>query len=76
MLVADIFMEDLEQATMSSAPTGMKLKIWKRYINDSFKVVKKEKRDELTEHLNHMDSSPWGVSKSQTRWKSRAAFLS
>ena len=41
VVVVDIFMEDLKQSAMSSAPTSVNPKIWKRYINDSFKVVRK-----------------------------------
>ena len=36
--------------------TSVKLKIWKYYIDNSFELVKNKKRDELTEHLNHMDA--------------------
>ena len=41
VVVAGMFMEDLKQSTMSSAPTNVKLKVRKRYINNSFEVVKK-----------------------------------
>ena len=41
--VADLYMKDLEEKSMDSAPLEMKLKMWKRYIDDSFEIVKKPK---------------------------------
>ena len=53
--VADLYMEDLEEKSMDSAPPEMKPKMWKRYIDDSFEIVKKNQRDLFTDHLNSMD---------------------
>ena len=58
VVVAVMFIENVEQFTMSSTPPGVKPKIWKRYmyINDSFEVMKEEQRNSLTEHLSSMDT--------------------
>ena len=59
---------------MSSTTPGVKPKIWKRYISDSFKVGKKEQRNVVTDHLNIMDSM--GVSSSWMSQRLRVAFHS
>ena len=33
----------------------MKTKIWKRYVDDSFEIIKKDQRDSFTEHLNSIN---------------------
>ena len=33
----------------------MKPKMWKRYIDDSFEIVKRNQRDLFTDHLNSID---------------------
>ena len=37
---------------MDTAALDIRPKIWRRYIDNSFKVVQLDKWDELTEHLN------------------------
>ena len=55
--VADLYMEDLENQLMDTASLEMKPKMWKRYIDDSFEVLKWNQRDLFTEHLNGMDAT-------------------
>jgi hypothetical protein len=43
--VSDLYMEDLEERAMDTAPPETKPKIWKRYIDDSFEIVKRDQRD-------------------------------
>ena len=40
--VSDLHMEELEERAMEEATDEVRLKIWKRYIDDSFEVLKKE----------------------------------
>ena len=55
-VVLDMFMENLDKTAMDTAPSAMKPKIWKRYIDDSFEVVSKCPRDALTEHFNSINT--------------------
>ena len=48
-VVSDMYMEDLEDEDMDTAPQDTRSSMWRRYIN-SFEVVK---QDELTEHHRH-----------------------
>ena len=50
-------MEYLEEEPMDTAPQDMRLKIWHRYREDSFKVIHRDKRDKLTAHLNSIDKN-------------------
>ena len=50
VVISDMFMESLEEEAMDTAPLDTRPKIWQRYIDDSFEVVCKDKRDELTQH--------------------------
>ena len=43
------------------APPEMKPKIWIRYVDDSFEIIKKDQKDSFTEDLNSMD--PTGIIK-------------
>ena len=54
-LVANLFMEDLEvQATRTSTspPT-----LWKRFVDDTFTIIKKNNRDSFLQHLNSIHPS-------------------
>ena len=55
-----MFMEYLEEEAMDTALPDMRLKIWHRYIDDSFEVVRRDKRDELTRHLNTINKT-WSM---------------
>ena len=57
VVVADMYMEDLEEEAMDTTPQDTRPTMWRRYINDSFEVVKRDKRDELTTHLNSIDTT-------------------
>ena len=55
VVVADLYMEDLEDKSMDTAPPEMKPKMWKRYIDDSFEIIKRNQGDLFTDHLNSID---------------------
>jgi len=56
-LVANSFMESLEQKLIATAPEDLKPKLWKRYVDDILEVVKRGSVDKLTEFLNTLDES-------------------
>ena len=55
VVVSNLFMEDYEEMAITIAPPEMKPKIWKRYIDDSFEIIKKDQRDPFTDYLNSID---------------------
>ena len=56
-IVANLFMEHLEQAAIATAPMDCRPKFWKRYVDDILDIVKKDKTSTLNEHLNTIDST-------------------
>jgi len=56
-LVANLFTEYLEQKLPDTAPMELKPRLWKRYVDDIFEVVKKSSVEGLTEFLNNLDDS-------------------
>ena len=54
-VVANLFMEDLEQRAMESASGELRPTLWKRYANDMLEVIKRGKVDEWSAHLKSMD---------------------
>ena len=49
-LVANLFMEEIEVQAISTSTTPPTL--WKRYVDDTFTVIKKNNRDSFLQHLN------------------------
>ena len=56
-IVVNLFMEDLEQKIIATAPEHCKPLFWRRYVDDIISVVKKGKENELQLHMNAMDNS-------------------
>ena len=54
-IVANLFMEDLEQRAMESASGELRPTLWKRYVDNTLEVIKRGKVDEWSAHLNSMD---------------------
>ena len=49
-IVANLFMEDLEvQAIRTLSPPPA---LWKRFVDDTFTIIKKENRNSFLQHLN------------------------
>ena len=44
-MVSNLYMEDHEEKSIQSVSLDMKPNIWKRYVDDSFEIVKKDPRD-------------------------------
>jgi len=55
--VANMFMEHLERKLLDTAPEDLKPTLWKRYVDDILKLVKKDSVQKLTEFLQKMDDS-------------------
>ena len=56
-IAANIFMEDLEQKAISTAPPDIRPKLWLRYVDDILEVVNKDSVQRLTDHINQIDTS-------------------
>ena len=56
-VIANLFMEWLEQQAILTAPITCKPKLWKRYVDDVMEVARKGCEQELTEHLNSIDNT-------------------
>ena len=53
LIVANLFMEDLEVQAINTSPTPTVL--WKRYVDDTFTIIKKANRSSFLEHINSID---------------------
>ena len=56
-IVANLFMEDLEQRAIETAPSECKPRLWKRYVDDIVSVINRGQADNLKDHLNTIDST-------------------
>ncbi len=54
-IIANLFMEDLEQKAIATAPDHCKPKFWKRYVDDVASAVKRGQSENLKDHLNTID---------------------
>ena len=54
-IIANIYMEFLEQKALTTAPMNCKPRLWKRYVDDVLEIIAKGEIDNLTEHLNQTD---------------------
>ncbi|XP_072030474.1 uncharacterized protein [Amphiura filiformis] len=56
-IVANLFMEWLEQEAITTAPLDCKPKLWRRYVDDILEIINKDSTQKLTDHLNTTDQS-------------------
>ena len=56
-IVANLYMEWLEQEAIVTAPLDIKPRLWKRYVDDVLEVVKKDSVEQLTTHINQIDKT-------------------
>ena len=57
LILANFFMEWLEQQAIATAPIDCKPKLWKRYVDDILEIIKRGKVQALTDHLNRIDKT-------------------
>ena len=57
VVVSNLFMEDLEQKALQTAPPDIKPRFWRRFVDDVFEVVKRASEEALTAHLNSIDTT-------------------
>ncbi|XP_072041149.1 uncharacterized protein [Amphiura filiformis] len=56
-IVANLYMEWLEQEALVTAPLDIKPRLWKRYVDDVLEIVKKGSAEQLTAHINQIDKT-------------------
>ena len=56
-IVANLFLEDLEERAIDTAPPECKPNVWLRYVDDVLAVVKVGKVERLMEHMNTVDQT-------------------
>ena len=56
-ILANFFMEWLEQQAIATAPIDCKPKLWKIYVDDVLEIIKRGKVEALTGHLNGTDET-------------------
>ncbi|XP_072042857.1 uncharacterized protein [Amphiura filiformis] len=56
-IVANLYMEWLEQQAIATAPLDCAPKYWRRYVDGVLEVIKKDTTEKLTEHLNKVDET-------------------
>ena len=54
-IVANLFMEDLEIKALATSPHPPSL--WKRFVDDTFIILKKSHKNSLLKHLNSIDNN-------------------
>ena len=54
-IVVNIFMEDFENRALATSPCTPK--IWKRFVDDAFTVIKKNQKEAFLNHLNSIHNS-------------------
>jgi len=58
-IIANLFMEWLEQRATATAPVNCRPRLWKRFVDDTLEVIKRGSVTQLIEHLilNSVDST-------------------
>ena len=56
-IMSGFFMEDLEKQAIATAPEVCRLSLWKRYVDDILEKIKVGHTQQLTEHLNAIDTT-------------------
>ena len=56
-IVANLFMEHLEQVAIATAPINYRPRMWKRYVDDILDVIKTGMTQHMTDHINRVDET-------------------
>ena len=62
-IVANLFMENFEMRALQSPPNAPLL--WKRFVDDTFVILKKAHKEEFLTHINSVDSNIQFTSEDQ-----------
>ncbi|XP_072044089.1 uncharacterized protein [Amphiura filiformis] len=73
-IIANIFMEWLEQEAIATAPMECKPKMWKRYVDDILEIIKKGLRNDSRNISTQ--STPLRTSSSRTKRKKTTRYRS
>ena len=57
VVVSNLYMEDVEQKALTTAHPEVRPRLWRRFVDDSYEVLKRAKVEEWTAHLNQIDST-------------------
>ena len=52
-IIANLFMEDLETGALNTSQHPPSL--WKRYVDDTLTIIKKDHKDTFLDHINSID---------------------
>ena len=64
-IVANLPMESFEMRALQSSPNPPS--VWKRFVDDTFVIMKKAHKEEFLTHLNSMDSNMQFTTKNQVQ---------
>ena len=53
LIIANLFMEDLETSALHTSQQPPSL--WKRYVDDTLTIIKKDNKDAFLDHINSID---------------------
>ena len=70
-VIANLYMESFEQQAITTS--AYKLKIWKRYVNDTLTILDRGNLDSFSQHLNHHQPSIRFTKETENYYK--LAFL-
>ena len=66
-IVANLYMESFEVRAIQSSPNPPS--VWKRFVDDTFVIMKKAHKEEFLTHLNSVDSNiQFTISRTKARW--------
>ena len=57
VVVANLYMEDLEQRALATAPMAIRPRLWVRYVDDAYEIAPKDSVEKFTNHLNKIDET-------------------
>ena len=63
LIVANLYMENFEMRALQSSPNPPSL--WKRFVDDTFVIMKKAHKEEFLTHINSVDSTSSSQQKNQ-----------
>ena len=74
-VVVNLYMEDLEQKIIATAPVYCQPRNWKRYVDDVICLVHTEKAKKLQQHMNTVDPTGSIISKREYEENNSMPFL-